>query len=295
MLSQYHTNLVLHLLVIDNTQLSELRPYLPRMQPSALLRGMRSSSSSTREEKEDMATLDLQVIAWFISSVVSGICSIVTECLSFVLGLLPLLQPSDLGKWSFQFSVLPSLSKGMILNISLAQFLGDWLLIIMGFSLSRCLCNACHCSFAFPFDSGATPVFVLWAGSSCQMWHQRKCKTSLQEQGESLQRFGCRVSPPNCASYWGLGDSYISHTYLQPSRAFIICMCTWIYFCWTAGGNAFLNGLWYTEVKIYKGVDFRKSLNTKPSKSAVWCFFPQTISCKIFSMDIEEFPQTRVC
>ncbi|XP_070697533.1 SMC5-SMC6 complex localization factor protein 2 isoform X2 [Pempheris klunzingeri] len=41
-------------------QLSELRQYLPRMQPSTLLRAMLSSSSRTPKEKEDMATLDQQ-------------------------------------------------------------------------------------------------------------------------------------------------------------------------------------------------------------------------------------------
>ncbi|XP_068424507.1 SMC5-SMC6 complex localization factor protein 2 isoform X2 [Clinocottus analis] len=42
-------------------QLSELRPYLPRMQPSTLLRGMLSSSSRSQKDKEeDKATLDQQ-------------------------------------------------------------------------------------------------------------------------------------------------------------------------------------------------------------------------------------------
>ncbi|XP_070772606.1 SMC5-SMC6 complex localization factor protein 2 [Enoplosus armatus] len=42
-------------------QLSELRLYLPRMQPSTLLRGMLSSSSRCQKDKEeDMATLDQQ-------------------------------------------------------------------------------------------------------------------------------------------------------------------------------------------------------------------------------------------
>ncbi|XP_056291793.1 SMC5-SMC6 complex localization factor protein 2 isoform X2 [Pseudoliparis swirei] len=41
-------------------QLSDLRPYLPRMQPSSLLRGMLSSSRSHKEKDEDMATLDQQ-------------------------------------------------------------------------------------------------------------------------------------------------------------------------------------------------------------------------------------------
>lgn len=42
-------------------QLSELRPYLPRMQPSTLLRGMLSSSSRSHKDKEeDMAILDQQ-------------------------------------------------------------------------------------------------------------------------------------------------------------------------------------------------------------------------------------------
>ncbi|XP_071382706.1 SMC5-SMC6 complex localization factor protein 2 isoform X2 [Centroberyx affinis] len=42
-------------------QLSELRPYLPRMQPSTLLRGIVSSSSRKQKEKEeDLATLDQQ-------------------------------------------------------------------------------------------------------------------------------------------------------------------------------------------------------------------------------------------
>ncbi|XP_034407421.1 SMC5-SMC6 complex localization factor protein 2 isoform X2 [Cyclopterus lumpus] len=42
-------------------QLSKLRPYLPRMQPSTLLRGMLSSSiRSHKDKEEDMATLDQQ-------------------------------------------------------------------------------------------------------------------------------------------------------------------------------------------------------------------------------------------
>ncbi|XP_034753306.1 SMC5-SMC6 complex localization factor protein 2 isoform X2 [Etheostoma cragini] len=42
-------------------QLSDLRPYLPRMQPSTLLRGMLSSSSRSQKDKdENMATLDQQ-------------------------------------------------------------------------------------------------------------------------------------------------------------------------------------------------------------------------------------------
>ncbi|XP_018533665.1 SMC5-SMC6 complex localization factor protein 2 isoform X2 [Lates calcarifer] len=41
-------------------QLSTLRQYLPRMQPSTLLRGMVSSSSSSQKDKEDIATLDQQ-------------------------------------------------------------------------------------------------------------------------------------------------------------------------------------------------------------------------------------------
>ncbi|KAM9345216.1 SMC5-SMC6 complex localization factor protein 2 isoform 2-T2 [Symphorus nematophorus] len=41
-------------------QLSELRPYLPRMQPSTLLRGMLNSCNRSQKEKEDMATLDQQ-------------------------------------------------------------------------------------------------------------------------------------------------------------------------------------------------------------------------------------------
>ncbi|XP_029926604.1 SMC5-SMC6 complex localization factor protein 2 isoform X2 [Myripristis murdjan] len=42
-------------------QLSDLRPYLPRMQPSTLLHGLLSSSSRTQKEKEeDLATLDQQ-------------------------------------------------------------------------------------------------------------------------------------------------------------------------------------------------------------------------------------------
>ncbi|XP_042358247.1 SMC5-SMC6 complex localization factor protein 2 [Plectropomus leopardus] len=42
-------------------QLSDLRPYLPRMQPSSLLRGMLSSSSRSQKDKEEhMDTLDQQ-------------------------------------------------------------------------------------------------------------------------------------------------------------------------------------------------------------------------------------------
>lgn len=41
-------------------QLSELRLYLPRMQPSALLRGMLNSSNRSQKVREDMATLDQQ-------------------------------------------------------------------------------------------------------------------------------------------------------------------------------------------------------------------------------------------
>ncbi|XP_032396593.1 SMC5-SMC6 complex localization factor protein 2 isoform X2 [Etheostoma spectabile] len=42
-------------------QLSDLRPYLPRMQPSTLLRGMLSSSSGSQKDKDEyMATLDQQ-------------------------------------------------------------------------------------------------------------------------------------------------------------------------------------------------------------------------------------------
>lgn len=46
---------------------------------------------------------------------VAQIHSIITECQLSVLVLLPLLQPSDPGKWSFQFSVLSGSSKGMII------------------------------------------------------------------------------------------------------------------------------------------------------------------------------------
>ncbi|XP_073338238.1 SMC5-SMC6 complex localization factor protein 2 isoform X2 [Pagrus major] len=41
-------------------KLSELRPYLLRMQPSSLLRGMLSSSGRSHKDEEDMATLDQQ-------------------------------------------------------------------------------------------------------------------------------------------------------------------------------------------------------------------------------------------
>ncbi|XP_026165314.1 SMC5-SMC6 complex localization factor protein 2 isoform X2 [Mastacembelus armatus] len=42
-------------------QLSNLRPYLPRMQPSTLLRGLQASSSRSQKDKEDdMLTLDQQ-------------------------------------------------------------------------------------------------------------------------------------------------------------------------------------------------------------------------------------------
>ncbi|XP_051271155.1 uncharacterized protein slf2 isoform X2 [Dicentrarchus labrax] len=41
-------------------QLSKLRPYLPRMQPSTILRAMLSSSRSQKDKDEDMDTLDQQ-------------------------------------------------------------------------------------------------------------------------------------------------------------------------------------------------------------------------------------------
>ncbi|TKS77939.1 SMC5-SMC6 complex localization factor protein 2 [Collichthys lucidus] len=41
-------------------RLSELRPYLPRMQPSTLLRGMLSSSSRGQKDRDDMTILDQQ-------------------------------------------------------------------------------------------------------------------------------------------------------------------------------------------------------------------------------------------
>ncbi|XP_035519703.1 uncharacterized protein slf2 [Morone saxatilis] len=41
-------------------QLSKLRPYLPRMQPSTILRAMLSSSRSQKDKEEDMDTLDQQ-------------------------------------------------------------------------------------------------------------------------------------------------------------------------------------------------------------------------------------------
>ncbi|XP_069548736.1 SMC5-SMC6 complex localization factor protein 2 isoform X2 [Brachyistius frenatus] len=45
----------------EEFQLSDLRPYLPRMRPSALLRGLLNSSGTSRKDKdEDMATLDQQ-------------------------------------------------------------------------------------------------------------------------------------------------------------------------------------------------------------------------------------------
>ncbi len=52
--------MALTVLVLCLAQLSELRPYLPRMQPSALLRGM-LTSSRTPKDNENVATLDQQV------------------------------------------------------------------------------------------------------------------------------------------------------------------------------------------------------------------------------------------
>ncbi|XP_076020927.1 SMC5-SMC6 complex localization factor protein 2 [Genypterus blacodes] len=42
-------------------KLSDLRPYLPRMQPSALLRGTLNASREAQSEEEDLATLDQQI------------------------------------------------------------------------------------------------------------------------------------------------------------------------------------------------------------------------------------------
>lgn len=48
--------------ILSHAQLSELRPYLPRMQPSTLLRGMQSSSSRSPKDKEEHKdNLDQQV------------------------------------------------------------------------------------------------------------------------------------------------------------------------------------------------------------------------------------------
>lgn len=162
----------------SHTQLSELRPYLPLMRPSLLLRRLPNSSNS----QIDMATLDQEV---------NGTCPL------FAVGLFKLNQQCCdwiFDPWSQAYYLCYSL---LTLANEASNFqpifpANQKVLPILIFNHNCCWLSAVTlwCCFSFCFIEGH-PAPLLRAGYSHQVWHQRKREMSLPEQGKQSGKKPC--------------------------------------------------------------------------------------------------------